>query len=274
MTAENTEISRLLDIMAKLRDPDTGCPWDIEQDYASIAPYTIEEAYEVADAIAQKDMEKLKDELGDLLLQVVFHAQMAEEDGLFTFEDVAKIISDKMVRRHPHVFADVTADTADDVLKNWEDIKAEERAEKEPADKNATSQTESVLADVALSLPALMRAEKLQKRAARVGFEWDDISGVFDKMEEEISELRAADTAENIEEEIGDILFCAANLARWHKVDPEAALRATSAKFEKRFHYIEDALAARGKSPAESSLQEMDALWNEAKQKHKNENAA
>ena len=266
MTKKPTEIERLLDIMAKLRDPNGGCPWDLEQDYASIAPYTIEEAYEVADAIERNDMDMLKDELGDLLLQVVFHAQMADEDKEFNFEDVAQNISDKMVRRHPHVFGDVDADTADKVLKNWEDIKAEERDGK--ADK-----PKGVLDDVALSLPALMRAEKLQKRAARVGFEWDDISGVYDKIEEEVKELRAAESPEHIAEEIGDLLFVVCNLARWHKVDPEDALRGTNGKFEKRFRYIEEQLAKRGKTPEDSNLEEMDALWDEAKVKLKEQAA-
>ncbi len=266
MTKKPTEIERLLDIMAKLRDPNGGCPWDLEQDYASIAPYTIEEAYEVADAIERNDMDMLKDELGDLLLQVVFHAQMADEDKEFNFEDVAQNISDKMVRRHPHVFGDVDADTADKVLKNWEDIKAEERDGK-------ADEPKGVLDDVALSLPALMRAEKLQKRAARVGFEWDDISGVYDKVEEEIKELREAKNPEHIAEEIGDLLFVVCNLARWHKVDPEDALRGTNGKFEKRFRYIEEQLAKRGKTPEDSNLEEMDALWDEAKVKLKEQAA-
>ena len=267
MSEGKTQITRLLDIMAQLRDPENGCPWDLEQNFATIAPYTVEEAYEVADAVEKGDMAMLKDELGDLLLQVVFHAQMASEEGLFTFEDVAEIISDKMVRRHPHIFAEVQAETADAVLKNWEDIKAEERKEKKEG-------TGSALDGVALSLPALMRAEKLQKRAARVGFEWDDISGVYDKLEEEIAELRSATDEVNFEEEIGDMLFVIANLARWHKIDPEEALRKTNAKFLRRFHYIEAELKKRGKTPAESDLQEMDALWDEAKLHFKKSDAA
>ncbi|TVQ83042.1 MAG: nucleoside triphosphate pyrophosphohydrolase [Micavibrio sp.] len=255
--SQKTQIERLLEIMAQLRNPDGGCPWDLEQSFKTIAPYTVEEAYEVAEAVEKNDMEMLKDELGDLLLQVVFHAQMAAEEKLFDFEDVARTISDKMIRRHPHIFSDTDADTADKVLKNWEDIKAEERKEKKEDD--------SVLDGVALSLPALMRAEKLQKRAARVGFEWEDISGVYDKLEEEIAELRSAETPEDLEDEIGDMLFVTANLARWHKIDPEAALRRTNAKFEKRFRYIEEQLQKRGKTPADSNLQEMDALWDEAK---------
>lgn len=266
MSEGKTQIARLLDIMAQLRDPENGCPWDLEQNFATIAPYTVEEAYEVADAVEKGDMAMLKDELGDLLLQVVFHAQMAAEEGLFTFEDVAEIISDKMLRRHPHIFAEVEAETADAVLKNWEDIKAEERKEKK--------ESGSALDGVALSLPALMRAEKLQKRAARVGFEWDDISGVYDKLEEEIRELRTAGDKMNFEEEIGDMLFVIANLARWHKIDPEEALRKTNAKFVRRFHYIEAELKKRGKTPEQSDLQEMDALWDEAKRHFKASDAA
>ena len=260
----------LLDIMAKLRDPDGGCPWDVEQDFASIAPYTIEEAYEVADAIEQGDMPSLKGELGDLLLQVVFHAQMAAEAGHFDYGDVVQAVSEKMVQRHPHVFGDVSIADADAQTRAWEDQKAGERALKA---KNEGREP-SVLDDVARGLPALMRAEKLQKRAARVGFEWDDISGVYDKLEEEIGELRNATDEVNFEEEIGDMLFVIANLARWHKIDPEEALRKTNAKFLRRFHYIEAELKKRGKTPEQSDLQEMDALWNEAKRHFKKSDAA
>lgn len=259
-------IDRLIAIMAQLRDPESGCPWDIEQDFASIAPYTIEEAYEVADAIERGDMDELKDELGDLLLQVVFHARMAEEAGLFAFDDVANAISEKMTRRHPHVFGNEGERTAGEVQTRWEDIKAEEKAAK------GTAQA-SILDDVPLALPALARAVKLQNRAARVGFDWPDTSLVVDKLNEEMLELSAeiakGGDPDRLEDEMGDLLFVYANLARHMKIDPEAALRRANAKFRRRFGRIEEKLAAAGKRPEESTLEEMDALWNEAKREER-----
>jgi ATP diphosphatase len=255
-------IDRLRAIMAALRDPDTGCPWDVEQTFATIAPYTIEEAYEVSDAIERDAWDELKGELGDLLFQSVFHARMAEEAGLFDFDDVANAIADKMIARHPHVFGDESnAKSAEQQTRDWEAVKAAERAAKQRA---------GVLDDVALHLPALMRAEKLQKRAARVGFDWPEIGMVVDKIAEEARELAEAREAlprEKIEEEMGDLLFVMANLARHLQVDPEVALRAANAKFVRRFHHIEAALAERGKRPEDSDLAEMDALWNAAKAK-------
>lgn len=252
-------IPRLLAIMARLRDRERGCPWDIEQDFASIAPYTIEEAYEVADAIERGDMGDLRDELGDLLFQAVYHARMAEEAGAFGFRDVVQAISDKMIRRHPHVFGDETRDkTAADQTRDWEKIKAAERA----------SRGASVLDGVAPGLPALTRAMKLQNRAARVGFDWPDAGEVLDKITEETAELveaRDSGDAGRITEEYGDLMFVMANLARHLGIDPEAALRHANAKFTRRFHAIEAALAAKGRSPAESDLAEMDGLWNAAK---------
>ncbi|WP_420859502.1 nucleoside triphosphate pyrophosphohydrolase [Marivivens marinus] len=257
-------IDRLVEIMRRLRDRNSGCPWDIEQDFATIAPYTIEEAYEVADAIDRQAWDELKGELGDLLFQSVFHAQMAEEAGLFTFHEVAQGMADKMVARHPHVFGDETRDkSADQQTADWEKIKAAERAAKAEV---------RVLDGVALGLPALMRAVKLQKRAARVGFDWPSTDEVIDKIVEESRELvEARDelTQAEIEEEMGDLLFVMANLARHLKVDPEVALRAANAKFTRRFNKIEDVLAARGKTPAESDLAEMDGLWTRIKQAEK-----
>nr|WP_261331573.1 nucleoside triphosphate pyrophosphohydrolase [Maritalea mobilis] len=253
-------MSRLRAIMARLRDPEHGCPWDVEQTFATIAPYTIEEAYEVADAIEREAWDELKGELGDLLFQSVFHARMAEEAGLFDFDDVARSIADKMVARHPHVFGEESnAKSAEQQTRDWEAVKAAERAAKARG---------GVLDDVALGLPALMRAEKLQKRAARVGFDWPEIGMVVDKIAEEARELaeaRATLPQDKIEEELGDLLFVVANLARHLKVDPEVALRAANAKFVRRFHFIEAALAERGKTPDQSDLDEMDALWTEAK---------
>lgn len=251
---------RLLEIMRRLRDPDSGCPWDIEQDFGTIAPYTIEEAYEVADAIERADWDELRGELGDLLLQVVFHAQIADDRGLFAFDDVANAIADKMVARHPHVFGDESRDkSAEQQTRDWEAIKAAERADK--------AQT-GVLDGVAVGLPALLRALKLQKRAARVGFDWPETTQVLDKIAEESAELvEAAETLpqDKIEEEMGDLLFVMANLARHLEVDPEAALRRANAKFTRRFARIEDWLAEAGKTPEQSDLAEMDALWNRAK---------
>ena len=253
---------RLIGIMARLRDPEGGCPWDVEQDFRTIAPYTIEEAYEVAAAIEAGDLESLKDELGDLLLQVVFHARMAEETGAFDFADVAEIICDKMVRRHPHVFGAVEVESADAQTLAWEEQKARERANGKGAD-------DSALSGVALALPALMRAEKLQKRAARVGFDWPEAAQVFDKIDEELLELKeeiATDAEpDRLEDEIGDLIFAAVNLARHLKVDPEVALRRCNAKFERRFRAIEAALAARGRKPEEESLESLEALWQAAK---------
>lgn len=261
-------LTRLRAIMRALRDPQTGCPWDIEQDFASIAPYTIEEAYEVADAIEKGDWPALQGELGDLLLQVVYHAQMAEEAGHFTLNDVTRGISDKMVARHPHVFGDDSRDkSAQQQVQDWEHVKAAERAARAQG---------GVLDDVALGLPALMRAVKLQKRAARVGFDWPSTDQVLDKMQEEARELvEARDTLSDAEvaEEFGDLLFVMANLARHLQLDPEEALRAANAKFTRRFQSIERALAAQGRSPADSTLDEMDALWNAAKHQEKRDAA-
>lgn len=255
-------MQRLLAIMARLRSPEGGCPWDLEQTHATIAPYTIEEAYEVAEAVSQGDPQALKEELGDLLLQVVFQAQIAQDAGGFTFADVAEAISTKMIRRHPHVFAQADGRDSDGQVAAWEVIKAEERA--------AKGKAESVLDDVALALPALLRALKLQKRAARVGFDWTDPKDVFDKLREELAEFEAEFTAPTrdaarLEEELGDILFCAVNLARHLNVDPEAALRGTNAKFDKRFRFIEAALRAEGRSVEAASLEEMEVLWQAAK---------
>jgi ATP diphosphatase len=262
-------IDRLLQIMARLRAPVGGCPWDQEQSFATIAPYTIEEAYEVADAIGRGDMADLKEELGDLLLQVVYHAQMAQEQGAFGFADVATTIADKMVSRHPHVFGDAKIDGAAGQTSSWEIYKAAERAQKAAKSHEGTPPpVGSALDGVALALPALTRAEKLQKRAGRVGFDWNNAQLVLDKIEEEIGELRQemadADPA-RLQDELGDLLFAAANLARHLKVDPEAALRQANAKFERRFHHIEARLAAQGRSPQAASLEEMERLWQEAK---------
>ena len=255
------ELTRLLAIMARLRDPATGCPWDIEQTFQTIAPYTIEEAYEVADAIERGDMGELEGELGDLLLQTVYHTQIGQEAGHFSFASVAKSISDKMIARHPHVFGDASRDkSAAQQTLDWEKIKAVERRGR-------------TLDGVALGLPALLRAVKLQKRAARVGFDWPDISMVLDKLQEEARELaEARDTMSKAEisDELGDMLFVMANLARHLQVDPEAALRGANAKFTRRFAHIEDALEAIGKAPSNSNLAEMDALWNAAKQAERN----
>lgn len=249
-------IADLLALMARLRAPD-GCPWDREQDFATIAPYTVEEAYEVADAIERGDMAALKDELGDLLFQVVFHAQMADEAGHFAFADVVEAIQQKMVRRHPHVFGAAAPRSSAEQTEDWERIKARERAEK-PA-------PAGLLADVPRTLPALPRAVKLTRRAAAVGFDWPDAEHVFAKLAEEIGELRQAisedEGAAKIQDELGDVLFVVANLARKLGVDPESALAGTNLKFSRRFEKIEQALALKGKTPAESSLEEMDALW-------------
>jgi ATP diphosphatase len=251
-------IPRLIAIMARLRDRDRGCPWDIEQDFDTIAPYTIEEAYEVAEAIARRDMAELRGELGDLLFQVVYHARMAEEAGAFGFADVVRAIADKMVRRHPHVFGTDSRDkSADQQTRDWEQLKAAERGA-----------AASALDGVATGLPALTRAVKLQNRAARVGFDWPDATAVLAKIAEETAELveaRDAGAADRVAEEYGDLIFVMANLARHLRLDPEEALRAANAKFTRRFHAIEAALAADGRTPSDSTLAEMDALWDAAK---------
>ena len=255
---------RLIEVMARLRDPETGCPWDIEQSFRTIAPYTIEEAYEVADAIERDAMAELKDELGDLLFQVAFHSRMAEERGAFDFADVASGIVDKMIRRHPHVFGEATVD-ADGMPAQWERQKAEERAAKAAAE----GQVAGVLDGIAAGLPSLTRALKLQKRAARVGFDWTDPADTLAKIDEEVAEIRAEIDAnapkDRIEDEIGDLLFCAVNLARHYEVDPDSALRRTNAKFERRVRHLEAALKAQGRDPAGASLDEMEALWVAAK---------
>jgi len=260
---EKAGLARLLEIMRRLRDPETGCPWDIEQDFASIAPYTIEEAYEVADAIERGEMGELRDELGDLLLQVVYHSQMAQEAGLFGFDDVVDSISKKMYRRHPHVFGDESRDkSATQQVSDWEEIKAAERG----------VGTVSALDGVATGLPALTRAVKLQNRAARVGFDWPETSMVLDKIVEEAAELvEARDSLgkEEIAEEFGDLLFVMANLARHLDIEPETVMRSANAKFTRRFNGIEDLLKAKGKTPDTSDLEEMDALWDEVKRREK-----
>jgi ATP diphosphatase len=260
-------IDRLLAIMAQLRDPERGCPWDREQDFATIAPYTIEEAYEVADAIARGDMPALKDELGDLLFQVVFHARMAEEAGLFAFNDVAAAIADKMERRHPHVFGDTQIDSAAAQSEAWEQHKAAERRDRA----EQAGSAHSVLDGVALALPALLRAVKIQNRAARIGFDWPEARPVFDKLAEEVAELRKEieDGADHtrMEDEMGDILFAVANLARKLDIDPESALRKANEKFTHRFTALEDRLHARGRSVHDATLDEMEAEWQAIKRR-------
>lgn len=247
-------IERLLEIMRRLRDPATGCPWDIEQTFQTIAPYTIEEAYEVADAIDRGNMEDLRGELGDLLLQSVYHAEIGAEQGLFDFHSIADGIAQKMVDRHPHVFGDQSRDkSAEQQTRDWEQIKAAERG------------TAGALDGVAMNLPALTRAEKLAKRAARVGFDWPEITQVLDKLHEEVGEVQEAQTPEDRHEEFGDLLFVMANLARHLKIDPEAALRDANRKFTRRFQGVEAKLAKMGKTPAQSDLAEMDALWEAVK---------
>lgn len=257
------DIARLIEIMAALRTPGSGCPWDLEQTFGTIAPYTIEEAYEVADAIARGDLSHLKDELGDLLLQVVYHARMAEEQSAFGFGDVVEGITAKMIRRHPHVFADAEGQTAEHVKGLWERIKAEEKAERGEAEPGGA------LAGVPLALPALTRALKLQEKAGRVGFDWNDPRAVLAKIREEADEIEAElDDPIKVRDaaaEVGDLLFAVVNLARHLKADPEAILRDTNAKFARRFASIERELAARGKKPQDATLAEMDALWDAAK---------
>jgi MazG family protein len=251
-------IGRLLAVMAALRDPTHGCAWDLEQTFATIAPYTIEEAYEVADAIARGDMNDLEEELGDLLLQVVFHSRMAEEAGAFAFDDVAAAVADKMVRRHPHVFGDAIVESAADQTRAWEAMKAVERAQKGAGWLDA----------VAVTLPALTRATKLASRAARVGFVWPTTEEILAKLREEVAELEAEVAVGDLDKaraELGDVLFVCANIGRALEVDPEEALRGANAKFVRRFGYIEQKLAERGRTPDQSDLAEMDALWDEAK---------
>jgi ATP diphosphatase len=255
------DIARLVEIMARLRDKATGCPWDIEQTFQTIAPYTVEEAYEVADAIARDDMRDLRDELGDLLLQVVYHAQLAQEIGAFAFPDVVEAITTKMIRRHPHVFGDAEARAAGAAKGIWEKIKAEEKRER-------GAQPARLLDGVPVAVPALMRAVKLQEKASTVGFDWNDPKAVLAKLREEIDEIEAEideGPPDRLRDEIGDLLFAAANLARHLKVDPDQALRGTNAKFVRRFATIEDRLAAGGRTPKDASLDEMEALWQEAK---------
>lgn len=261
---ETSGIQRLIDIMAKLRDPDGGCPWDLEQTFSTIAPYTIEEAYEVADAIARNDMNDLRDELGDLLLQVVFHSQMAKETGTFDFEAVADAISAKMIRRHPHVFGPESQRSTGEQTVAWEEIKAAERAEKVATQ----SSSPSALDGVARALPSLLRAEKLQKRAARTGFDWTEPEQIFEKLDEETEEVRVAirsGEADAIEDEIGDLLFVVANLARRFSIDPEAALRRANGKFETRFRAMETASSKNGVEFASLTLDQQERLWQAVK---------
>jgi ATP diphosphatase len=267
------DIRRLIEIMAALRAPQTGCPWDVEQDFGSIAPYTIEEAYEVADAIGRGDMDDLREELGDLLLQVVYHARMAEEDGAFAFGDVVEAITTKMIRRHPHVFGDATVRGAGMAKGMWDRIKAEEKTEK--ADRRMArglpaEQRRGFLDDVPSNFPALTRALKLQQKAARVGFDWSEAAPILAKIEEEIGELREAmekgETAA-IQDEFGDVLFALVNFGRHLGIDAEAALSGTNAKFRDRFHHVERALESTGGSLQSATLDEMEALWQQAKEK-------
>ena len=259
-------MDRLVEIMATLRNPDGGCPWDVEQTFASIAPHTIEEAYEVADAIEQNDMDALKDELGDLLFQSVFHAQMAKELNEFSFDDVVNGVIDKMIRRHPHVFGDQSIETADEQTASWEDIKATERAAKGG---DSGAQDESALAGVTSGLPALIRAEKLQKRAARVGFDWPEVAPVFDKLREETAELQAeidTDGGEaRLTDELGDLLFVCVNLARKLNIDAETALRGANSKFETRFRHMEGVLKDTGYALPDMELEAMEDAWQATK---------
>jgi ATP diphosphatase len=259
------DIGRLIEIMAALRTPGSGCPWDLEQTFDTIAPYTLEEAYEVADAIARGDLDHLKDELGDLLLQVVFHARMAQEQSKFDFGGVVEAITTKLIRRHPHVFADEHGQTAEAVKGMWERIKAEEKADR-------GEEPEGALSGVAVALPALTRALKLQNKAGQVGFDWNDPRAVLAKIREEADEIEAALDAQDeahAATEVGDLLFAVVNLARHLQADPEGILRATNRKFERRFASIERALAAQGKRPQDATLAEMDALWDAAKDEEK-----
>ena len=265
------DIRRLLEIMAALRDPQTGCPWDVKQTFETIKPYTIEEAYEVADAIERNDPDDLCDELGDLLLQVVFHARMAEELGEFDFGDVVHAITRKMIRRHPHVFAASGADTPQGVKVQWEEIKAVEKAERTERRRARGLQENGhpgLLDAVAHAQPALSEALKLQQKAARVGFDWSEAAPVLEKIEEELAELKTAlaqGHKDRVNDEFGDLIFALVNLGRHVDAEPEMSLRGTNAKFRKRFSYIEAELARRGSSPADATLEEMEVLWNEAK---------
>jgi ATP diphosphatase len=266
------DIERLIEIMAALRTPGTGCPWDLEQDFASIAPYTVEEAYEVADAIARGDLVDLKDELGDLLLQVVFHARMAQEKGSFAFPDVVEAITTKLIRRHPHVFGDARDLSPSEVKALWGQIKAQEKADKARARAQAglpePPEAKGVLSGVPTTLPSLTRAWKLQAKASTVGFDWNDARLVLDKIREEtaeIDEALAGGDKAAIKEEIGDLLFVIANLARHVDADPEACLTAANAKFERRFAGIEAALEQEGREPRQASLDELEALWQQVK---------
>jgi nucleoside triphosphate diphosphatase len=267
------DISRLIEIMAALRTPVTGCPWDLDQNFATIAPYTIEEAYEVADAITRGDFDDLRDELGDLLLQVVYHARMAEEENVFAFGDVVEAITTKMIRRHPHVFADKDGNIQPAGVKSaWERIKAEEKAERAARRPPEEMSHKSLLSSVKAGLPALTRAMELQRKASTVGFDWNDPRAVLKKIREEADEIEAAldrNDSHELAEETGDLLFALVNLARHIDADPESALRATNAKFERRFAYIERALEAQGRTLEQASLDEMDALWNAAKGEEK-----
>lgn len=263
------DIRRLLEIMSALRTPNTGCPWDLEQDFATIAPYTIEEAYEVADAIARDDLTDLREELGDLLLQVVFHARMAQEQGAFDFADVVEAITTKLIRRHPHVFGEARGLPAEAVKRLWETIKGQEKAERRA---RGGHEREGTLAGVPTTLPALTRALKLQQKASAVGFDWNDPKAVLAKIREEADEIEAAIDARATKDagaEAGDLMFAVVNLARHLDADPEGVLRATNQKFERRFAWIERALAKRGKTPSEATLAEMDALWDAAKEAEK-----
>ncbi|MGO4571677.1 nucleoside triphosphate pyrophosphohydrolase [Microvirga sp. 2TAF3] len=266
------DIARLLEIMAALRTPETGCPWDLEQNFESITPYTLEEAYEVVDAIERGDLGDLRDELGDLLLQVVFHARMAEEQGAFAFQDVVEAITRKLIRRHPHVFGDTRGLSPDEVKHLWDEIKREEKAERQatrektglPSDPEGSG----FLSGIPTALPALTRAQKLTAKAAKVGFDWPETTQVIDKIHEELDEVKeaaASGSRDRIEDEIGDLLFAATNLARHYGVDPESALRRTNAKFERRFRAIEDTLKQQNKPLEEATLDEMEKLWVEAK---------
>ncbi len=262
------DIRDLLAVMAALRHPETGCPWDVEQTFSTIAPYTIEEAHEVAEAIASGDREDLREELGDLLLQVVFHARMAEEEGAFDFGGVVEAVTHKMIRRHPHVFGDRRTWTPAEIKASWTRIKAEEKAERAARRGEAAAAQSGTLAGVPRGLPPGQRAVRLQDKAAKVGFDWPRVEDVLAKAEEELAELKSAVALgedAQVEEELGDLLFVLANLARWRGLDPDMAMAKANAKFERRFKRVEDLLKARGKTPAESDLAEMDALWNEAK---------
>jgi nucleoside triphosphate diphosphatase len=268
----SNDITRLLEIMAALRTPGTGCPWDLEQDFASIAPYTLEEAYEVVDAIERGDLADLRDELGDLLLQVVFHARMAEEKGAFAFADVVEAITKKLIRRHPHVFGSTRGLSPEQVKSLWDSIKAQEKAdrreEREKMGQSPEAHEAGFLGGIPTALPALTRAQKLTAKAAKVGFDWPEPSQVIDKIHEELEEVKEASSTGNrdrIEDEIGDLLFSVTNLARHYGIDPERALRRTNAKFERRFRAVEEALGKQDRSLDEASLEEMEGLWVAAK---------